>query len=98
MVPSHVSRSDQQCLCLNYFCYAVLCLRCTQVAASVEDQLAAARASIIALNIERQQRERDIDKLQDAFRQMLTIRWAIKHGATVWVSRVHHLPVRWFRY
>jgi septal ring factor EnvC (AmiA/AmiB activator) len=53
-------------------CHAVPC--CVQVAASVEDQLAAARASIEALSAQRQQQEQTVDKLQDAFRQMLTIR------------------------
>lgn len=52
----------------------MLRFECLQVAASVEDQLAAARASIDALNAEREQRERDVDTLQDKFRQMLIIR------------------------
>lgn len=55
-------------------CAVPCCVSQQQVAARVEDQLAAARASIAALDMERQQRERDADQLQDAFRQMLTIR------------------------
>jgi hypothetical protein len=53
----------------------MLCFVRLQVAASVEDQLAAARASISSLNAQREQREHDVDTLQDRFRQMLIIRW-----------------------
>lgn len=69
--------------CLLFSCAVLpfVVLHCTQVAASVEDQLVAARTSIEALHVEREQRERDVDKLQDAFRQMLTIRCA-ETGAT----------------
>jgi cell division protein FtsB len=56
------------CCAVLWPCYT------TQVAASVEDQLAAARASIADLNAQREQRERDVDTLQDKFRQMLIIR------------------------
>jgi len=45
-----------------------------QVAASVEDQIAAVRGSIAALTATREARERDVDALQEAFRKMLTIR------------------------
>lgn len=60
---------------------AVLCFIRLQVAASVEDQLAAARANIASLTAQREQRERDVDTLQDKFRQMLIIRCVWMTGA-----------------
>lgn len=62
-------------VCLFGGAALVHCWCAVQVAASVEDQLAAARASIDRINAEREQQERDVDKLQDAFRQMLAFRW-----------------------